>query len=580
MKNNIPTRANLTRRSLRVNFLIFFVVVTVPLFTTFCNAATTDTLKNLSLSSREAPVISGFVSSRAEGPMEGVIVSAKRKGSSITISVVTDDKGFYAFPSTKMSPGQYELTTRATGYDQKKPIFVSIGTSVTSQRNIRLETTKSLDLQLTNAEWMASMPGSDREKRTLLTCVTCHTLQRVVNSKYSLEDFLNIVLPRMQSYVNQSMPGAPQMRKGARLMEEQGEDRVQIYREMAEFLATINLYNRKTWEYPLKTFPRLKGDATRVIYTEYDLPRKLIQPHDVIVDKNGQVWYSSFGEQTIGRLDPKTGDVKEFAVAVTKPEFPQGILALRNDREGKLWIGNMYQASIARFDPDTQNIEYFKPPKEDDLPSTQLNQVAPLNSNVDGKVWSQNSGFAGVHRFDIATGKIETWAPFKGSKEQHNIYDVISDSKNNAFFTDFRQQEIGRIDAVTGEVSFYKLPTKLASPRRGSMDDKDRLWFGEYRGHRIGMLDTRSAEVKEWLVPTPYSAPYDVVLDKNEFAWTGSMTTDRVARLNIKTNTFTEYQLPRSTNIRRLFSDDSTTSPTIWIGNNHGASILKIETLD
>ena len=560
--------------------LYFSIVITIFLLLltgSYSHAANNKSTDNVSTNE---VAITGVISSPSEGPMEGVIVSAKGKDSTITVSVITNEQGRYSFPRSKVNAGTIELKTRVTGYEQKKEIFVVLRNDIQSVKNIQLEVTKNLDLQLTNAEWMASMPGSEREKRSLLTCVTCHTLQRVVHSKYSVDDFLNIVLPRMQSYVNQSMPGAPQIRKGARLMEEQGEDRVQIYREMAEFLATINLYNRKTWEYPLQAFPRLKGNSTHVIYTEYDLPRKLIQPHDVISDRLGRVWYSSFGEQTIGLLDTKNGAVKEFAVAVTKPDYPQGILALRNDRQGKLWIGNMYQASIARFDPDTKEIEYFKPPKEDDLPSTQLNQVAPMNSNVDGKVWSQNSGFAGVHRFDIATGKIETWAPFKGSKEQHNIYDVITDSKNNAFFTDFRQQEIGRIDAITGEVTFFKLPTKLASPRRGSMDDQDRLWFGEYRGHRIGMLDTRSAEIKEWLVPTPYSAPYDVVLDKNEYAWTGSMTTDRVARLNTKTNQFIEYQLPRSTNIRRLFSDDSTPSPTIWIGNNHAASIIKIETLD
>jgi len=93
------------------------------------------------------------------------------------------------------------------------------------------------------------------------------------------------------------------------------------------------------------------------------------------------------------------------------------------------------------------------------------------------------------------------------------------------------------------------------------------------------MLDTNSGEIKEWLVPTPYSAPYDVVLDREEFAWTGSMTTDRVARLNTKTNVFTEFQLPRSTNIRRVFTDDTQSTPTLWIGNNHGASILRAEVL-
>jgi streptogramin lyase len=80
-------------------------------------------------------------------------------------------------------------------------------------------------------------------------------------------------------------------------------------------------------------------------------------------------------------------------------------------------------------------------------------------------------------------------------------------------------------------------------------------------------------------VPTPYSASYDVVLDKNQQAWTGSMTTDRIARLDTPTGQFTEYLLPRSTNVRRVWVDNSTTPSTFWVGNNHGASILKLETL-
>ena len=184
-----------------------------------------------------------------------------------------------------------------------------------------------------------------------------------------------------------------------------------------------------------------------------------------------------------------------------------------------------------------------------------------------------------MHRFDLKTGQVETWAPFKNSKQQHNIYDVISDSRNNVFFTDFRQQEIGRIDAVTGKITFYSFPTKLASPRRGTMDDQDRLWVGQYRGHKIGMLDTKTGEMKEWLVPTPYSAPYDAIKDREDFVWTGSMTTDRIARLNLKNDQFTEYLLPHSTNVRRVFVQDNAPEPIFWVGSNHGASIVKLEPL-
>ena len=187
-----------------------------------------------------------------------------------------------------------------------------------------------------------------------------------------------------------------------------------------------------------------------------------------------------------------------------------------------------------------------------------------------------------MHRLDIATGTIETWQPFRNSPkgEPHNIYDVIPDSKNNVFFTDFRQQHVGRIDAKTGEVKLFGVPTARSAPRRGNMDAQDRLWFGEYRGDRIGMFDTRSEQFREWKLTTRWASPYDVVLDKNENAWTGSMITDQVTRLDTKTGEMVDYLLPKSTNIRRVFVDNTTTPPSFWVGNNHGASIIKVEPLD
>src|SRR5262249_57137425 len=41
-----------------------------------------------------------------------------------------------------------------------------------------------------------------------------------------------------------------------------------------------------------------------------------------------------------------------------------------------------------------------------------------------------------------------------------------------------------------------------------------------------------------------------------------------------------QYLLPRATNVRRVFVDNSTTPVTFWVGNNHAASIVKLEPLD
>jgi virginiamycin B lyase len=538
-----------------------------------------------------AAALTGLVGSTDEATMEGVLVSATKAGSNITVTVVTGADGRYSFPADRLGPGQYSLGVRVVGYELDQPQGIEPKIEIkaieapdqkAATADLRLGKAKDPAAQLSNGEWLASIPGTDQQKDQLLNCVGCHRVERIMRSKYDAEGFLTQILPRMQGYVQQSLPIHPQLRPAERMMEERGDARTQVYRAMADYLSTINLSTTPQWNYPLKTVARPKGRATRVIYTEYDLPREEISPHDVIVDKDGIVWFSSFGEQKLGRLDPKTGKVTEFPYPKHREDFPTGSLGLRADAAGNLWLGNMYQATIVKFDPKREQFQFWTLPAERNIDAAQINMVSPQRSDVDGKVWTQNNGFAGVHRLDIADGKIETWEPFKDAPkgEPHNIYDVIPDSGNNAYFTDFRQGQIGRIDAKTGEVSLFQTPTPRSAPRRGNMDAQDRLWFGEYHGDRIGMFDTRTNAFKEWKLNTRWASPYDVVLDKNEDAWTGSMVTDQVTRLNTRTGEMVDYLLPRSTNIRRVFVDNSTTPISFWVGSNDGASIVKVEPLD
>src|SRR5437870_4956486 len=141
----------------------------------------------------------------------------------------------------------------------------------------------------------------------------------------------------------------------------------------------------------------------------------------------------------------------------------------------------------------------------------------------------------------------------------------------------FWRRNIGRIDAKTGALTLFPTPTPRSRPRRGRMDAQDRLWFGEFYGGKIGMFDTRTATFQEWPVPTPYTAPYDVAIDKSGEVWSAGMEADRGMRMDPTSGRFTEYLLPRQTNIRRVFVDNSTTPVTFWVGNNESASIIKLE---
>jgi streptogramin lyase len=208
--------------------------------------------------------------------------------------------------------------------------------------------------------------------------------------------------------------------------------------------------------------------------------------------------------------------------------------------------------------------------------------VMPLSADVDGKVWMNSVGIPGVHRLELATMKFETFEPFKtmprGGAER-SVYGIKADSKNNLYFMDFGSEYIGRIDAKSGQFSFFKTPTANSNPRRGYMDPQDRLWFTEYRVDKLAMFDTRTERFTEWQAPA-YSWPYDVIPDRNGELWTAGMSDDRVARLDPKTGQTIQYQLPSRTNVRRVWIDNATTTPTLWIGGNHSASIVKVEPLD
>src|SRR6202051_2509652 len=152
-----------------------------------------------------ASALSGQVTSAEEGPMEGVVVSGKKDGSTISVSVVT------------------RAADVAAGQEAKA--------------EIKLKKEKNLSAHLTNSEWLISMSGTDEQKRFLLNCTTCHTLERIMKSTHDADEFMQ-VFHRMSLYYPGSTPLKPQRLAGtaSRDVERGGNGR-----KTAEWLGRVNL---------------------------------------------------------------------------------------------------------------------------------------------------------------------------------------------------------------------------------------------------------------------------------------------------------------------------------------------------
>ena len=108
--------------------------------------------------------------------MEGVPVSAKAEGSTITTSVYTDADGNFYFP--RMADGQYQVWAQAKGFERAHSP-VNLSGSVQHQ-NFTLKTMEDFSKQMSGDEWMASMPEDTKEDRRMkevlrLNCVGCHS---------------------------------------------------------------------------------------------------------------------------------------------------------------------------------------------------------------------------------------------------------------------------------------------------------------------------------------------------------------------------------------------------------------------
>jgi streptogramin lyase len=160
---------------------------------------------------------------------------------------------------------------------------------------------------------------------------------RAHRAQQAQPDAMYEVLKRMATYAINTTPDKKQLRAKPRPFNEA------TFRALAAYLASINLSKGATWTYPLKTLPRPRGRATRVLITEYDLPRRTIAPHDVLTDAAGIAWYSNFLENTLGRLDPRTGEHREFTWPTIKKGAPEGSLAMEPDRDGNWWLATMFQ---------------------------------------------------------------------------------------------------------------------------------------------------------------------------------------------------------------------------------------------
>ena len=94
-------------------------------------------------------------------------------------------------------------------------------------------------------------------------------------------------------------------------------------------------------------------DPASMAVKEFVLPNERTRPRRIEVTSDGIVWYGDYTRGFLGRLDPATGKVDEFALPSGPRSLPYGMAADDRDR---VWVAEtgVYPNRIVAFDPKTR----------------------------------------------------------------------------------------------------------------------------------------------------------------------------------------------------------------------------------
>jgi len=594
--------------------------------------ATVAGLAVVGLTAAGAPadtLLSGTVTAASGAKLDGVQVSAKKEGATITTSVYTDAHGGYYFPP--LAEGRYLVWAQALGFRTTR---TPLDLQALRQENIALEAITDPEerfRQLPPELMVAGLPEAtpeDAATKKVFTnaCTGCHTPGYPLQFKFD-EAGWNKIINLMKVVPGTGVyPGANA--KVSKIIEFNRKD-------LAAYLARARGPGETSMTF--KDRPRPAGEAARVVWTTYDLPlnpdagagvlgvtrpdndgsdwslgvtSKLGEmPHDGGMDFDGNVYFTNNNLNrlaTIGKVDARTGAVTWFKI-----DRADGLAAtthgLARDGNGDFWFDvNPGRRSLGKLEARTGKISVYQTPPA----MSPLGGAVTVDVDGKGKIWA--SAPDGAVRFDPVS---EEFTAFKSVKPMNSpkgtgmTYGAAGDRDGNGWWAQMAIDTIGRGDMATGKATEVSLPMikeqmDLVTPkarefydsyseatfnspvpwsqgprRMGTDKNADVLWVGNSWGASLARIDTRTGQTSIVPFPDPAYQPYHIAVDSRHNVWGNLWTADRIVKYDPASGQWTLFDLPtRGTEIRHvsILEKDGVTRVTVPIYRDSKMGVMTL----
>ena len=495
-------------------------------------------LAALTAVSANAASISGVVNGVDGKPFKGAFVQARNAAMHMTVSVLSDKDGKFIAPN--LPDGEYRLTIRAPGFKADPQGGVKLAGDQAAKADFALKKGEVRWADLSIQQGEALMPDHPGKAMLFGLCMACHGFQSrmasVTRDEDGWRDRVSYMRKDMGFFVSDPRFG----------FTDQKADEVVQY--LTSMFSEDSVLPKSPTELPkYKDVVRaFSDDASQIVYVEYEMPGGNRMPWSAKPDGTGKFWIPYYGRANkIGHLDPKTGQIEEFAVNFTGTALIHSAVPAP---DGTVWLTEQGANQIAHLDPKTKEVKEY---------GDGLRKHTAVVDPKTGMIWSTG----GLTRFDPKT---ET---FENVKSVPSSYGISLDQDGNAWFAEMVSNgKIGKVDAKTGEVSKWALPTVTGTPRRIVYNQPDdTVWFAEFAAGKLGHFNPKTQATQEYQLPGPQATPYALGVAADGKVWYSSEHMDVIGRLDPETGKVTEYPTPRPENsYRDFFRDDA---GNMWFGS-------------
>jgi virginiamycin B lyase len=268
---------------------------------------------------------------------------------------------------------------------------------------------------------------------------------------------------------------------------------------------------------------------------QWDVPSKGSHPQDPVLGPDGSLWFTEQAANKIGRLNPKTGEFKEYSLPEEKKAGPQGITA---DHEGNIWFAANAGGYIGKLDPNTGKVTVFN------MPDPQAGD--PLSLVFDSKeiLWFTVKNANMVGKLDPASGQITLKeVPTKRALP----FGIQVLKRGIPVFCEFGTNKLGAVDLTSLKIQEVYLPL-TARPRRLVVGrDDNTIFFTDYRDGNLGKIDISIGAAVLFASPGgPESNPEGLTITPDGMVWyaESGLEPNTVIRFNPTTSTFAKVSLP------------------------------------